>query len=99
MDQNGPKIVFFVSFLKFNPSDSADFAYLSSIVLSYNYNETGWKFWLKIRPNYFLNFSSLEIVDVAHLSSSLLCLSTTLRILVVMIFWASKFCCLQNYGF
>ena len=54
MCPNWPKNEVFVSFLKFKPSDSADFAYLRT----------------KLAPNYFNVFFlfSLEIVDFAHLS-------------------------------
>ena len=90
MDQmcpNWPKNEVFVSFLKFKPSDSADFAYSSSFlsVLNYYCNKIGWKKFLGWKFDrlqiiimvfgYFLMFSSLEIVDFAHLSYFRLCLS------------------------
>ena len=90
MDQmcpNWPKNEVFVSFLKFKPSDSADFAYSSSFLLSLTTIATklaekkflGWKFdrlqIILMVFGYFLMFSSLEIVDFAHLSYFRLCLS------------------------
>ena len=73
MDQmcpNWPKNEVFVSFLKFKPSDSADFAYLCSFLLSLTTITTelaekrflGWKFdrlqIILMGFGYFLKFSS-----------------------------------------
>ena len=76
MCPNWPKNGVFVSFLKFKPSDSADFAYLCSFLLSLNTitTEQAEKNFqavcklFKLFFGYFLKFSSLEIVDFVHFS-------------------------------
>ena len=109
MDQmcpNWPKNEVFVSFLKFKPSDSADFAYSSSFLLSWTTIATKLaekNLRLKIRPspNYFNGFWLFS--HVFFIGNRWFCtfklFSTVfiylLSIWVVKIFWASKFSCLQ----